>query len=669
MAGDFDDVNSPEFQEALNKAQREAKKREQAKEYQPTAKEKELMLKLAQTSPKMYRDAKVGATLLLRTGDEQEKVAAQRYLDVMNQIERENPALKKTLDNPPKLSEAQQKKQDMEFLNYYAKEFPTEFKDMIKFLDFYKNSPVAQYYVGLMKEVQQNMAAPHEQEHQDNSSSGTSEPEKTDEGGNREHPDGHYDGNQGFIYLSDNMEHALKMGPTVLKEYMEQELGVEFPRDIIRHNADGGEYIPTRLLRKWFEENYLTSEQTDKIYALVDDRAAFDAKVREINDRDNYVAPTPQNEQSEEQTVTQQTAEENGDIAKLKQYAAKGNMMTDPAILREMKEKDPELYSTLQRTLREYLNPSDNLTQDDMFNAISDIARGCGLNQPGTMGNIQTFAQNVLNAAYGIDNENNRTAAEKQIELSQKENGDKVYKVSGYGTSGTIDDKGLRDGTYTVHDQGNGKYSVTYEAPGGYYTVSRTYRGVNFDNQDSIPEIMRTLATENHKCEFEREKAQEAQKRQEDIEKMRELLRNNPKKFEDVKNAYKAAMKDDAVKEQAAYYLGIIDEVEKDEATKEKVRQEKERSLKKLEKEIKRLEKQAKKMKEKGEKAKAEQLEAQAKEKRATLEQMRNDRAKARATDGARTDAAPHADRTATQTRAVEQQILDARKRGGNSMA
>lgn len=632
MAGDFDDVNSPEFQEAMNKARREAKKREQAKEYQPTAKEKELMLKLAQTSPKMYRDAKVGATLLLRTGDEQEKVAAQRYLDVMNQIERENPALKKTLDNPPKLSEAQQKKQDMEFLNYYAKEFPTEFKDMIKFLDFYKNSPVAQYYVGLMKEVQQNMAAPHEQEHQDNSSSGTSEPEKTDEGGNREHPDGHYDGNQGFIYISDNMEHALKMGPTVLKEYMEQGLGVEFPRDIIRHNADGGEYIPTRLLRKWFEENYLTSEQIDKINALVDDRAAFDAKVREINDRDNYVAPTPQNEQSAEQAAETEKPE----------AAPKGCSLK--------MEND----STAIWTVSGFEENADSPLKNGTYTFYK--------NEKGMY--IQYISPDVSESPkYGP-----MTAEEmaehpivKALEKEADAATNKQYQFK-YWQPMTEDEKRAYDAE---------KADKEYAA----YISALKPEEIEKEKAELMQKAKQGDKDAEHKLAVleqevqQQKKAQEAQKRQEDIEKMRELLRNNPKKFEDVKNAYKAAMKDDAVKEQAAYYLGVIDEVEKDEATKEKVRQEKERAVKKLEKEIKRLEKQAKKMKEKGEKAKAEQLEAQAKEKRATLEQMRNDRAKARATDGAKAEATPQADRAAGKTQAVEQQILDARRRSGNSMA
>ncbi len=637
MVGDFDDVNSPEFQEALNKAKREAQKREQAKEYQPTAKEKELMLKLAKTSPKMYRDAKAGATLLVQTGNAQQKDAAQKYLDVMKQIERENPALKKTLDNPPKLSEAQQKKQDMEFLNYYAKEFPNEFKDMIKFVDFYKSSPIAQYYVGLMKEVQQNMAAPREQEHQDNSSNDAPKPEKTDKDNKPAQPSGRDDdGNKGFMYLSDNMEHALKMGPTVLKEYMEQELGVEFPRDIIRHNKDGGEYIPTRLLRKWFEENRLTDEQMDKINALVDDRSSFNAKVREINERDNYIAPTPQNEQSE------QHAAENGENGKSEAAQKECSLKTenngtaiwtvsglDENADNPLKNGTYTFYKNENGMYIQYLSPNASespkygpMTAEEMAN--HQIVKA-----------LEKEVDAEANKQYQFNCWQPMTEEEKRAHDAEK--ADKEYAA--------------HIAAMKPEEMEKEKAELTQKAKQG----------------DKSAEHKLTMLEQEQQ---QRKKAQEAQKKQEDIEKMRELLRNNPKKFEDVKNAYKAAMKDDVVKEQAAYYLGIIDEVEKDEATKEKVRQEKERSLKKLEKEIKRLEKQAKKMKEKGEKAKAEQLEAQAKEKRATLEQMRNDRAKARATDGTKAETTPQADKTATdKTQNVERQIRIIRRRNDNSMA
>ena len=102
----------------------------------------------------------------------------------------------------------------------------------------------------------------------------------------------------GNMTLSANMDYALKMGPTVLKEELEG-MGVTFPRDIIRHAKNGNEYIPTRLLKQWFQENQLSSEQISKLNALVDDRAAFNAKVKEINNRDEYVAAAPVVRQAE----------------------------------------------------------------------------------------------------------------------------------------------------------------------------------------------------------------------------------------------------------------------------------------------------------------------------------------------------------------------------------
>lgn len=115
-------------------------------------------------------------------------------------------------------------------------------------------------------------------------------------------------------------------------------------------------------------------------------------------------------------------------------------------------------------------------------------------------------------------------------------------------------------------------------------------------------------------------------KRREDVEWLRELLYKSPKKFEDVGNAYKAALRSDEenIKNQAAYYLDIIAEIKKDEDTKEKVRKEKELSMHKLEKDVRRLEKQALKLTEKGEREKAEKIINKADEKRETLHNMQN---------------------------------------------
>ncbi len=115
-------------------------------------------------------------------------------------------------------------------------------------------------------------------------------------------------------------------------------------------------------------------------------------------------------------------------------------------------------------------------------------------------------------------------------------------------------------------------------------------------------------------------------KRREDVEWLRSLLYKNPKKFEDVGNAYKAALRSDEenIKNQAAYYLDIIAEIKKDEDTKEKVRKEKELSMHKLAKDVRRLEKQALKLTEKGEREKAEKIINKADEKRKTLHNLQS---------------------------------------------
>ena len=97
----------------------------------------------------------------------------------------------------------------------------------------------------------------------------------------------------GNMTLSANMDYALKMGPTVLKEAME-EMGISFPRNIIRHAKNSKEYIPTSKLKAWMDGHEFTDEQINKLNELVKDRDAFNAKVRDVNNRDGYSAVSTQ---------------------------------------------------------------------------------------------------------------------------------------------------------------------------------------------------------------------------------------------------------------------------------------------------------------------------------------------------------------------------------------
>ena len=94
------------------------------------------------------------------------------------------------------------------------------------------------------------------------------------------------------LEISANMNYALNTGPTILKEELEA-MGYKFDASIIRHGANG-DYIPTSKLRTWMENNEFTAEQISRLNALVDDRAAFNAKVKEINNRDGYSAESSQ---------------------------------------------------------------------------------------------------------------------------------------------------------------------------------------------------------------------------------------------------------------------------------------------------------------------------------------------------------------------------------------
>ena len=63
-------------------------------------------------------------------------------------------------------------------------------------------------------------------------------------------------------------------------------------------------------------------------------------------------------------------------------------------------------------------------------------------------------------------------------------------------------------------------------------------------------------------------KTAEEQKREDDKEGFKKLLKENPEKFAKAKEAYAEGTKNEATKESAEYYLGIINEIEKDNKLK-----------------------------------------------------------------------------------------------------
>ena len=119
-------------------------------------KDKLLITELAK-NPKLYNDVKAGLEFLSKYGKDKDKQFAQRFFNVMNAIEHENPDLSATLQNPPLLSEEKQKQADMQFAKFLAREYPESTKELIPYLEFYNNSQV-QYYVGVLKEAQEAVA-------------------------------------------------------------------------------------------------------------------------------------------------------------------------------------------------------------------------------------------------------------------------------------------------------------------------------------------------------------------------------------------------------------------------------------------------------------------------------------------------------------------------------
>ena len=308
MSGEYDDVTSPEFRTALDTAvERGASDAKKAQQRNNEAEQRKKELARKNLAIKTYNNIRLNS----KDGEVKALEALQcRDRDLFNRVQ----ALAKAdnsmqgvferVRSPEKLRELAKQKYDAIMQIKDSAQREAAFKELASkdpLLSGFVTNEALERLKQPAKAQQQAPAQEHyavgdgtSKSHRfDSTTYSAAGAGSAEESAQQKEERDHQDGNKGIIYISDNVERALRVGPTVMKEYMENDLGIQFPESIIRHNANGGEYIPTRLMRKWLEENRLTSEQIDKLNALVDDRAAFNAKVKEINDRDAYVAPAP----------------------------------------------------------------------------------------------------------------------------------------------------------------------------------------------------------------------------------------------------------------------------------------------------------------------------------------------------------------------------------------
>jgi hypothetical protein len=322
---------------------------------------------------------------------------------------------------------------------------------------------------------------------------------------------------RGNLTISDNMKYALNMGPTVLKEELEA-MGYKFDASMIRHGANG-DYIPTSKLRAWIEKQEFTAEQISRLNALVDDRAAFNAKVKEINERDSYVAPAPQAEAAHEHTAAAPKAEaaqehaaapaaKEKPEAEQEQSAPEGNtresgaVEEDPKVkedkekARELLKKDPKKFETARaayeaagdqyhlgimnevaeeaKASKEALKSKakgDKKKADQATQEVKEEHQKKSLKK--ALKNRANDVSNFFKKTFGIktkkDKEKEATAAVEQqkaeemqkavasrkITLEHDKDGNAVYTLSGYGRFDGGDHNGLYDGKYTVYQFGN----------------------------------------------------------------------------------------------------------------------------------------------------------------------------------------------------------------------
>ncbi len=171
----------------------------------------------------------------------------------------------------------------------------------------------------------------------------------------------------GNMTLSANMKYALNMGPTVLKEELEA-MGYKFDVSMIRHGANG-DYIPTSKLKAWMEKQEFTDEQINRLNALVDDRAAFNAKVKEINNRDNYVAPAPKAKATHEHTAAAPKAEA------AQEHAAAPAAKEKPAAEQEQSAPEKTGIDKMRDDFAK-LEAVDTATYNKYMSAFKTIANG-----------------------------------------------------------------------------------------------------------------------------------------------------------------------------------------------------------------------------------------------------------------------------------------------------
>ncbi len=365
-------------------------------------------------------------------------------------------------------------------------------------------------------------------------------------------------GGSGNLTMSANMKYALNAGPTVLKEELEA-MGYKFDASMIRH-GENGDYIPTSKLKAWMEKQEFTAEQIDKLNALVDDRAAFNAKVNEVNNRDNYVAAAPQAEVAQEEAAAAAPAEEQIEADVVTEEKTGKDQLRDD--LTTMEAVDSATYNNFMSAFQTLANGNDDSSiPDEMMQLVINMMKQYGYDD----NSMCDFAKDALSIGEDIaqgskaqeDTQNLAATAATNTRAGQADEGitaeEEVPEVVVVGSKAKFDEK-LRAASVT---------------------------GVTAPTEDDLKNLGNTVAGNTR----ESGAIEEDPKVTSDKEKARELLAKDPKKFEKAKAAYKAAGDE--------YHLGIMEAVanETKEETKETAQRDKERAEAKAENDAKRAQK------------------------------------------------------------------------------
>ena len=366
-------------------------------------------------------------------------------------------------------------------------------------------------------------------------------------------------GSRSNITISDNMKYALNTGPTVLKEELEA-MGYKFDASMIRH-GENGDYIPTSKLRAWMEKQEFTAEQISRLNALVDDRAAFNAKVKEINDRDSYVAPAPQAEAAHEEAAAaaapaQAEAEAEAPAA---EKNGKDKLRDD---LTELEAVDSATYNKFMSAFQTLATGNDDSNiPDEMMQLIMNMMKQYGYDDNA----MCDFARDAT--AIGQDIAQGPKAQEETQNLAA--------------TAATHTRAGQADEGITAEEEVPEVVVVGSKAKFDEKLRTASVTGVAAPTEEDLLNLGNTIAGHTR----ESGALEEDPKVLADKEKARELLAKDPKKFEKARAAYEAA--------GDTYHLGIMEAVasETKEETKETAQRDKERAEVKAENDAKRAQK------------------------------------------------------------------------------